>query len=704
MRYAVIGAGAIGGTVAAGLIRDGHEVLLCDADAEHVAAINADGLRIGGPVEELTVAATAVTPDALPGGLGAVLLAVKAHHTAAAVEHLAPRLAPDGFVVSLQNGFNEDRLAAALGSERVVGAFVNFGADVVGPGRIMRGNRAAFWIGELDGADTPRVRGLVADIADARQTANIHGFLWSKEAYGAILFATAVSDLEIADALAEPRYRPLYLALAREVLAAATAGPEPFDGFDPDDLDGSIDRLVEFNRGSAKTHSGIYRDLAVRHRKTEVDNMLEVLDGPLVRQTAALIHAIEDGRRVCERANLELLAAYERMERLGRPLNAVIATVAAPDRAADGPLHRQPIAIKDNIDVAGQVTTNASTVGVPAPATADAEVVARVRAAAGDVFCKTNLLEYGAGSVNPAYGMTYNPHNLSRTSGGSSSGSAALVGAGVCEAAVGTDSGGSIRVPASYCGIVGVKPTTGSVPATGLFPLSRTCDGIGPLATTVAGAARLLSVLQGRPCPIERVGRLKIGVVRSQLDDPDVRPLVRARVSEGIEALAGLGHELVDVEIPELAVADDALGTIVLREAWDVHADMYRAERERYGLGTRALLDLASRITEPEYRDALADADRVTAGFARAFAQADILAGPTMAYVAPPEDPPFGTPDGDVEARFTGPCNLARIPAVTLPCGPAEDGLPAGLQLMSVADTEPLLLSVAAAYEEGAGR
>ena len=704
MRYAVIGAGAIGGTVAAGLIRDGHEVLLCDADAEHVAAINTDGLRIEGPVEEYTVPARAIAPDALPDGLGAVLLAVKAHHTAGAVAQLAPRLARDGFVVSLQNGFNEDTIAAAVGRERVVGAFVNFGADVIGPGRIMRGNRAAFWIGELDGTDTDRVRGLVADIADARQTANINGFLWSKEAYGAILFATAVSDLSIADALAEPRYRPLYVALAHEVLSAATATPEPFDGFDPADLDGSIARLVEFNRGSAKTHSGIYRDLAVRHRKTEVENMLEVLDGPLVCQTAALIRAIEDGRRVCERANLELLAAYERMERLGRPLNAVIATVPAPDRAAAGPLHGEPIAIKDNIDVAGFVTTNASTVGVPPPAKSDAEAVARVRAAGGDVFCKANLLEYGAGSVNPAYGMTYNPRNPGRTAGGSSSGSAALVAAGVCDAAVGTDSGGSIRVPASYCGIVGVKPTTGSVPATGLFPLSRTCDGIGPLATTVAGAARLLSVLQGRPCPIERVGRLRIGVVRSQLDDPDVRPLVRARVSEAIDALAGLGHELVDVEIPELAVADDALGTIVLREVWDVHADLYRAEGKRYGLGTRALLDLASRITEPEYRDALADADQVTAGFARAFAQADILAGPTMAYVAPPEDPPFGTPDGDVEARFTGPCNLARIPAVTLPCGQAEDDLPAGLQLMSVADTEPLLLSVAAGYEEVAGR
>jgi 2-dehydropantoate 2-reductase len=699
MRYAVIGAGAIGGTVAAGLVRDGHEVLLCDADTEHVAAINAGGLRIEGPVEELTVHAPAVTPDALPGDLGAVLLAVKAHHTAAAMEIVAPRLAPDGFVVSLQNGFNEDTIAAAVGRERVVGAFVNFGADVVGPGRILRGNRAAFFIGELDGADSERVRTLCADIADARETANIHGYLWSKEAYGAILFATAVSDLSIADALAEPRYRPLYLALAREVLAAAPCVPEPFDGFDPADLDGSIDRLVEFNRASAKTHSGIYRDLAVRHRKTEVDSMLGALDGNLTRRTAELIHAIEDRRRVCERANLELLAAYERLERLGRPLNAVITVIDAPERAADGPLHGEPVAVKDNIDVAGVVTTNASTVGVPPPAAADAEAVRRVRAAAGDVFCKTNLLEYGAGSVNPAYGMTYNPHDPGRTAGGSSSGSAALVAAGVCDLAVGTDSGGSIRVPAAYCGIVGVKPTTGSVPETGLFPLSRTCDGIGPLATTVAGAARLLAVLQGRPCPIEPVERLRIGVVRAQLDDPDVRPLVRERVSEALAALAGAGHVLVDVEIPELAAADDALGTIVLWEAWEVHGDLYKAEGERYGPGTRALLDLGSRITEPEYRAALADAERVAAGFAQALAGVDVLAGPTMAYVAPPEDPPFGTPEGDVEARFTGPCNLARVPAVTLGCGAAEDGLPAALQLMGRLDEEPLLLSVAAEYE-----
>ncbi len=214
------------------------------------------------------------------------------------------------------------------------------------------------------------------------------------------------------------------------MLAQATATPEPFDGFDPADLDGSIDRLVEFNRGSAKTHSGIYRDLAVRHRKTEVDAMLGSLEGPLVRRTGELIHAIEEGRRVCERANLDLLAAYERLERLGRPLNAVIDVVDAPDRAASGPLLGVAVAVKDNMDVRGLVTTNASTVGVPSPAAADAEVVARLRAAGADLFCKTNLLEYAAGSVNPTYGMTVNPLHRGRTSGGSSSGSAALVARG----------------------------------------------------------------------------------------------------------------------------------------------------------------------------------------------------------------------------------------------------------------------------------
>jgi 2-dehydropantoate 2-reductase len=698
--YVVVGAGAIGGTVAAGLVRDGHDVLVCDADPEHVAAINRDGLVIEGPVEEYTVRVPAVAPADLPDGIDHVLLAVKAHHTGQAMRTIAPRLAPNGYVVSLQNGMNEPEIVAAVGAERVVGAFVNFGADVVGPGRILRGNRATFRIGELDGSDSERVRRLAADIADAEVTTNVAGYLWAKEAYGAMLFATAVSDLSIADALADPAYRPLYLALAREVLAQATATPEPFDGFDPADLDGSIDRLVEFNRGSAKTHSGIYRDLAVRHRKTEVDAMLGSLEGPLVRRTGELIHAIEDGRRVCERANLDLLAAYERLERLGRPLNAVIDVVDAPDRAASGPLLGVAVAVKDNMDMRGLVTTNASTVAVPPPAAADAEVVARLRAAGADLFCKTNLLEYAAGSVNPTYGMTLNPLHRGRTSGGSSSGSAALVGAGVCHHATGTDTGGSIRIPAAYCGIVGLKPTYGLVPVTGVFELSPTLDHVGPLARTVRGAAELLAVLSGAPCPVEPVSGVRVGVLARHLAEPQLRPGVRDRVREGVELLAGLDFDVREVDVAELDSADEALGAIVLYEAWQAHRSRYEAEADLYGPGTRHLLELGCGISADDYAAALSDGERLAAGFDRVLAEVDVLAGPTVAYVAPPEDPPFGTPDGDVEARFTGPYNLAGMPAVSVPCGPAEDGLPAGLQLAAARGRDAFLLSVAAAHEE----
>jgi Asp-tRNAAsn/Glu-tRNAGln amidotransferase A subunit and related amidases len=182
--------------------------------------------------------------------------------------------------------------------------------------------------------------------------------------------------------------------------------------------------------------------------------------------------------------------------------------------------------VKDNIDVRGVVTTNASTVGVPPPAREDAPVVARLRAAGAELLCKTNLLEYAAGSVNPAYGMTFNPRDESRTSGGSSSGSAALVAAGVCDLALGTDTGGSIRIPAAYCGIVGLKPTYELVPITGVFPLSHTCDHVGTLTRSVAQTATLLGVLAGRRYELRPVAGLQVGVLRRQLDDPDVVPAV----------------------------------------------------------------------------------------------------------------------------------------------------------------------------------
>jgi len=697
--YVVVGAGAIGGTVGARLARSGRSVLLCDADAEHVAAINEGGLRIEGPVEEFSVGVRAVAPDALPERLDAVLLAVKSQHTGAALEAVAPRLAPDGFVVSLQNGINEPLIASVVGRERTVGAFVNFGADYLEPGRIFVGGRGALYVGELDGDRTPRLDRLLRDLPDAKETANILGFLWAKEAYGAMLFATAVSDLSIADALAEPRYRSVFVHLAREVLAAAPVAIEAFDGFDADDLDASVDRLVEFNRRSAKTHSGIYRDLMVRRRPTE-KAMLADIDGPLLRRTLELIGEIEEGRRTCEVANLDLLAAYQRLQERAPALNAVIAELPPHDRAAEGPLHGVAVAVKDNIDVEGVVTTNASTVGTPPPAQRDAEVVRRLRAGGAELLCKTNLLEYAAGSVNPAYGMTYNPRDPGRTSGGSSTGSAALVAAGVCDYALGTDTGGSIRIPAAYCGIVGLKPTFGLVPVEGVFPLSPTCDHVGTLTATVEQAARLLSVLAAQPVELRRVSGARVGLLRRQLDDPDLTPGVRFRTQDALGVLSSAGFELVDVDLPELELVDDALGAVVLREAWEVHRELYEREAEKYGEGTRALLELGSRMDDHAYRNGLALKDAVTAAFARVFEDVEVLFGPTVAYEAPPVDPPFGTAEGELEGRYTAPYNLAGIPAVSLPSGIGEGTLPVGVQVAAPFGEDALLLSVAHAYEQ----
>ncbi|MBM7388386.1 2-dehydropantoate 2-reductase [Clavibacter michiganensis] len=310
MDVVVIGAGAIGGTLGAHMARAGHRVLLCDQDAEHVAAIRADGLRIEGPVEEFTVRVDAVTPDELPDRIDHAIVAVKSLHTASAAELLRDRLAPDGWVLTVQNGLTADTLVDVLGADRVVSSFVNVGADLMGPGRILQGNVAAFHVGELAGGEiTPRVREMVEALPYARATDNVLGYLWGKEVYGAMLWAGAVSDLPIADTLDRDAYKPLMLALAREVMAQAPVRVEGFDGFEPDDLEGSLDRLAAFNRRSAKTHSGIYRDLMVRRRKTEVDQVHRDIQGPVFDMIVEMIHDIEEGRRTCEVANLDELAA-----------------------------------------------------------------------------------------------------------------------------------------------------------------------------------------------------------------------------------------------------------------------------------------------------------------------------------------------------------------------------------------------------------
>jgi 2-dehydropantoate 2-reductase len=257
------------------------------------------------------VAAHAITPDELSDRIDHAIVAVKSLHTRAAAELLRHRLAPGGYVLTVQNGLTAGALADAVGRDRVISSFVNFGADVMAPGRILQGNVGTFRVGELEGGRiTPRVLDLVEALPYAKPTGNVLGFLWGKEAYGAMLWAGAVSDLTIAEHLEDPRYQPVMIAIAREVLAQAPVRVESFDGFDPDDLEGSLGRLGEFNRNSAKQYSGIYRDLVVRKRKTEIDEMLRDVNGPIFNKVAEIIHDIEAGRRVNERANLDELAEF----------------------------------------------------------------------------------------------------------------------------------------------------------------------------------------------------------------------------------------------------------------------------------------------------------------------------------------------------------------------------------------------------------
>ncbi len=705
MDYLVLGAGAIGGTVGAGLVRDGHEVLFCDTDPEHVQAMNTRGLSIEGPVEHFTVPVRAVLPEALPSTIeGTVLLCVKAHHTDAAARLLGGRLSDRSHVVTLQNGLTVDAVAAHVGVAAVLPAFVNFGADRLGPGRILRGNRAAFRVGEVDGTISARARQFAADVPDVTVTGNILGFEWAKLAYGAWLYVTAVSGAPIADVLADPRWEPLLLGVAGEVLAQAPVPPMAFDGFDPGDLPGSLARLAVFNRASAKTHSGIHRDLVVHRRRTEVDAHLGPLTDParfpLLSVLVAAIHAIEGGRRGCDRQTLALLGAHERVLRLGRGLNAVASTVAIPARATAGQLSGVPVAVKDIVAVAGLVTRFGSILPADTPpAAGDATVVARLRASGAEVLVTSQCLEYAAGAAHPQVGDTRNPRDRSRTSGGSSGGSAALVAAGALPLAVGTDTGGSIRIPAAYCGVVGLKPTRGLVPTDGVFPLSPTCDHVGPIPADVAGARRLLSVLADQPAGVgQSAGDQSlptIGLLQAQLDDPCVTTEVRYAVSSALQRLVAAGWRVIPVTaawVGDGIRLADMLGAIVLFEAVQVHRDRVATMRDRYGPGTLAVLAAGESIDRAGYAAALAGIGPLSAAVEDSLTGVDALVRPTVPTVAPRHDPPFGN-GSDPEGRFTGPFNLTGHPALSIPV--PTPGLPVGLQLVGRHGGDDSLLTLA---------
>lgn len=316
------GAGAIGGTLGAYWARAGLPVTMVDLVAEHAEACSTTGLSITGPVETFRQVVPTTTPDRLKGQWPVIVLAVKAQATEVAVRMLQPHLAPGGYVLSAQNGLNEILISRMIGTEATMGCFVNFGADWLGPGEILFGNRAAVVVGEIEGPPRDRTREMHELLRifepNAILTENIWGYLWGKLAYGAMLFATALTPDSMTANFADPRRVPVFVALGREVMAVAKARgvvPVGFNGFDPEcfapgapqaKAEASIAALAEFNRHTAKTHSGIYRDLAVRKRKTEVDPQIGVIAElgaeagvatPVIARLVALIHDIEDGKR-----------------------------------------------------------------------------------------------------------------------------------------------------------------------------------------------------------------------------------------------------------------------------------------------------------------------------------------------------------------------------------------------------------------------
>ena len=334
MTITVYGAGAIGGITGARLAQAGHDVLLVDKAADHVAAMNAGGLTIESRQGTVTIQVRAITPDALGSPLELVLLAVKSQDTPASLQVLAPRLAPDGAIVSLQNGLNEELIARAVGAERTVGCLVNWAADWQAPGRILHGGDGALVLGELDGRRSERVQRLakLLDVVSAtRVSDNILGYTWAKHVYGALLVATALVDAHVYEVVERsPEIQQMLVTLTVENMRGAEQSGVrllSFDEYDPADYHAAaggdvtartraMTSIATHYRAAVKTKTGIWRDLAVRRRKTEVGALLGAtvakarslgLAMPLTERLIALIEDLETGRRQMAWSNLDEL-------------------------------------------------------------------------------------------------------------------------------------------------------------------------------------------------------------------------------------------------------------------------------------------------------------------------------------------------------------------------------------------------------------
>jgi aspartyl-tRNA(Asn)/glutamyl-tRNA(Gln) amidotransferase subunit A len=407
-----------------------------------------------------------------------------------------------------------------------------------------------------------------------------------------------------------------------------------------------------------------------------------------------------------DRLNAFILVMADEARQQARALDAELA--AGQDR---GPLHGVPISIKDILDVRGIPTTAASRVRDGHLALRDCPAVAHLRRAGAVFVGKTNLHEFAFGTTNEdsAYGPARNPHDPSRSPGGSSGGSAASLAAGIGLATIGTDTGGSIRIPAAACGVVGLKPSLGEVSTEGVVPLSGTMDHVGPLTLTVADAALVYHALLGDPvkvppAPVPMRG-LRVAVPRPyfcDLLDDDVRGLFEA-------ALDRLRHAGVHVDEIEIHHAAD-LGAIylhlVLADAAAYHAHTLETMPDRYTKPVRLRLEMGRYVLAEDYVRALAGRAVLMREVDAALVEHDALALPTLPIPAPvigESTVRFGEQTEPVRAvmlRLTQLFDVTGHPAISIPCGKTRAGLPCGLQLVGCRQQTDALLRVALACEK----
>jgi aspartyl-tRNA(Asn)/glutamyl-tRNA(Gln) amidotransferase subunit A len=446
-----------------------------------------------------------------------------------------------------------------------------------------------------------------------------------------------------------------------------------------------------------------------------------------------LLSVAEAARLIRERrlSPLELAeACLDRVSALDGQLNAFI-TVTAEQALAEarqaaeevargrwrGPLHGIPVALKDIFDTAGVRTTAGSRILEQRVPASDAWVVARLKAAGAVLLGKLNLHEFafGATGKNPHCGPVRNPWNADLISGGSSSGSGAAVAAGQCLFSLGTDTGGSVRIPSALCGIVGLKPTFGRVGRSGVFPLSWSLDHVGPMTRTVEDSAIVLQAIAGKdpgdpsssdePVP-DYTSSIRSGIDGLRVGVPgrfffeSLDSDVKEAVSLAVSVLEALGARVDEFQPPYADEIPAAVTAIMMPEALAVHHRWMRERPEDYGDDVRHRLELGALIQAVDY----VHAQRLREASVRAWAEMvfgafDVVVTPTCSIPAPPVDTSdLGTTLALV--RLTNPINLLGAPAISVPCGFNAKGLPVGLQIIGRWFQEATLLRVAFAYEE----